>query len=230
MTRKLFGLAVGLLVASAAPALAQRDPGAPGSGNKGTTDDIRKLQIEIEKLQAEIQATEAQIRNTLNRKVDPRPKEPMSGSGANRPSGKDPEPKRNNPPFGGFGQSGFGPPGGGSGFGPGGNFGPGPGGMMGGIGGFGSRGTDVKSLQAELDRLHQTSKMIAERTKDVEVQLKKAIQQEEEAKAKDRAKASVGKSDGTGTRDTKVSSDVEKRLDRIEQALDEIRQELRRRK
>jgi septal ring factor EnvC (AmiA/AmiB activator) len=238
MHRKLVAVAIGLFLTATSPAQAQSGPGedgqngpnqgrsnhgGPNQGSRNNSEEMKKLLAEIEKLQAEIKEAEAQIRKAQGRKdeskVNPQPK-PQSG-GYSRPK------------EGGFGNPGGGM-GSGGGFGPGG-FGQGsfaPGGGMGSGGaamfGGGPRGgNDVKSLEAQLNQLKETGKQIAERTRDVETRLK--VAREEEARA---AKQPTLSRMGENERkvDSRVSGDVNARLDRIEQALQEIQQELRRKK
>lgn len=138
---------------------------------------------------------------------------------------------RNQQPVGGGGSGsatgGFGGSGGGAG-----GFQGGPGGFQfqGGSGGvaFTGRGAGpvsrVQALEAELNRLTETAKTIAERTKVVEGNLKEAKSQEEAA-----SRAAKGAA-GARSVDSKSSADLEKRLDRIEQTLEEIQRELRRKR
>jgi hypothetical protein len=93
------------------------------------------------------------------------------------------------------------------------------------FGGGARGGNDVKSLEAQLDQLKEAGKQIAERTRDVEARLKQA-RDEEVRNAKKPAQS--GKSERKV--EARASSDVEKRLDRIEQTLQEIQNELRRRR
>jgi hypothetical protein len=111
--------------------------------------------------------------------------------------------------------------GGGGGFGGFGGF-SGSGTGMGGFGGFafgGALANDAKTLAAELERLHAMSKSIAERTKEVEVRLKAAKEEE--------ARQASGKG-STGGRSS--PSDIEKRLDRIEKILDELQADMKRKR
>jgi hypothetical protein len=214
MWRTMLAMVGGLALATAVPSQAQKS-------NEGR-DDVKKLQQQIEKIQAAIKAAEAKIKEAEESKP--------------RDAGRKPE-----TPQGGGGGRGFGP---GSGFG--GGFGPGPGGgrgmgagMGGGMGpgpGFGlgmgrlEGGNDVKSLENQLVQLRTMSKRIDERIKDVEVQLKKA--KEDEAKREQSRRADAPK-EGAGasrTREGRPSGDVERRLDRIEAMLDEIQKELKKRR
>jgi cell division protein FtsB len=235
MHRKLVAVAIGLFLTATSPAQAQSGPGedgqngpnqgrsnqgGPNQGNRNNSEEMKKLLAEIEKLQAEIKEAEAQIRKAQDEsKVNPQPK-PQSG-GYSRPK------------EGGFGNPGGGM-GSGGGFGPGGfgqgSFAPGGGIGSGGAAMFGGGlrgGNDVKSLEAQLNQLKETGKQIAERTRDVETRLK--VAREEEARA---AKQPTLSRMGENERkvDSRVSGDVNARLDRIEQALQEIQQELRRKK
>jgi DNA repair exonuclease SbcCD ATPase subunit len=228
MNRRIIALAVGFLFAAASPLFAQ--PGAGGKGGpkdsgRNNSEEMKKLLAEIEKLQAEIKEAEAQIlKAQQGRKEEPRKIQdpnPLPGGGE-RPKAKNPSSPGG--VGGGFGSGGGGfGSGGGGGFPPVGGFGPGSGFGGGVFGGGGLRGaSDVKALEAQLDQLHQAAKMIAERTKDVEARLKQA--KEEEARAAKTPRSVERKVD------PRASSDVEKRLDRIEQMLDEIQRELRRKK
>lgn len=205
MWRTMLAMVGGLALATAVPSQAQKS-------SEGK-DDMKKLQQQIEKIQAAIKAAEARIKEAEESKprdASPKPEAPQGG-------------------------------GGGRGFGPGGGIGPGPGagrGMAGmgpgsGFGpGFGrfDRGNDAKSLENQLVQLRTMSKRIDERIKDVEVQLKKA--KEEEAK-KEQSRRTDTPREGTGasrTREGRPSGDVERRLDRIEAMLDEIQKELKKRR
>jgi EF hand len=93
--------------------------------------------------------------------------------------------------------------------------------------GFGGPGAApairVKLLEAELNQLKQNAKTIADRTKEVEARLKEEKVQEEAALRAARSKSAAESGSAP-------SPDIEKRLDRIEQALEEIQRELRRKR
>jgi septal ring factor EnvC (AmiA/AmiB activator) len=200
-------LAVGVALGTVVPSQAQK--------SNESQDEVKKLQQQIEKIQAAIKAAEAKIKE------------------AEQARPRDADRKPETPPGDRTGR-GFGPGGGIGSFGPGPGGGRGMGGMMaGGMGpGFGrfDGGNDVKSLENQLTQLRSMSKRIDERIKDVEVQLKKA--KEEEAKKERSHSADTAKQvpSASRTREGRSAADVEKRLDRIEAILDEIQKELKRRR
>ena len=95
-----------------------------------------------------------------------------------------------------------------------------------GVGGSGRPVGDVKSLEAQLNRLTKMAKAIAERAKVGEANLKEAKRQEAAALRAYGAYASSA----VNSRDSKSPANNEKRLDRIEQALEEIQKEMRRKR
>lgn len=227
MGKWLLVLSLGVTIASASTALAQPGPGGRG-GPGGGADPMRRLQAEIDKLQAEIKELEARSKKGKEpaaRGDDrrPQPKGELGGgpggfSGFAPPKGRDGVAPKGGPGGGGGSRGGFAPMGG-------------PGGFAGQGRGFrGGFGSDSKSLQTQLDHLHAASKMIDARTKEVEAQLKLAKANEarqDERRAgppSDRGPKGKGRPDAT---ETKPSSDIEGRLDRIEKVLEELQKSLR---
>jgi len=243
MWRMICAALVGGLMMASGPARAQ-------SGH--TNNEIKKLQAEIELLKASIKEAEEKLNRPGGKEgARPGPPFPPKSNESPFPGGLPKEGDQPNPKFDGGPKGRPFPPKGNEGPGPeegpmprpkegpgsgGGAFGGrkfggrgfggalgGPGGTAGGFGG--EIPNDVKGLEDELRRLHNAAQMIQTRAKEIEARLMEAKKvearkMEAEMKRNDRLKKDSGGS----------SSEVEKRLDRIEQTLEEIQKELRRKR